>query len=78
MSATLQVYEKVKILVQKQQKLPTFFIDLKDVKRVLTGIGLISSHACQGSEELFRLWVHEVMRVFADKLHSDQDRCAKF
>lgn len=73
-SATLEVYEKVKRILRHKAEFQSRYIDLKDVWRVFSGIGLMSGQACQGTDELYRLWLHEIMRVFGDKLQSDHQR----
>lgn len=59
-------------------KIPHYFLDYKDVARIFTGIGLMSAHKCQSVDELFRLWVHELMRVFGDKFTSNSDKYVVF
>ncbi|XP_065211052.1 dynein axonemal heavy chain 3-like [Planococcus citri] len=70
-TATLEVFQKAKKLVSISKKIPSYFLDYKDIFRVFSGIGLMSAHKCQGVDELFRLWVHELMRVFGDKFETD-------
>lgn len=68
------MYNRAKSLLTACQNVPEYFIDLRDLSRVFTGIGLMNGQECQGVDELFRLWVHEIMRVFGDKLTNDNER----
>lgn len=54
--------------------MPAGFINMRDLYHVFSGIGLMDSQSCQGVDELFRLWVHEIIRVFGNKFSSDIER----
>lgn len=70
----MEIYQKVKKFSEQACKMPATFIDIKDLSSVFSGIGLMNGQSCQGVDELFRLWVHEMIRVFGDKFPSDNDR----
>ncbi len=73
--ATLGVYDKT---ISSFLPTPTkshYVFNLRDFARVIRGILLVSSDALGTSLEKFiRLWVHEVYRVFYDRLIDDADR----
>jgi dynein heavy chain len=77
-SATLDVYATsiAKLLPTPAKSHYTF--NLRDVSRVIEGMTLQKARALQtgmgGAGEHYRLWVHETMRVFYDRLVDDQDR----
>ena len=76
--ATLDVYTTAieKLLPTPAKSHYTF--NLRDVSRVIEGMTLQKASGLDtglgGLGEHFRLWVHESMRVFYDRLVSDEDR----
>ncbi|XP_030856161.1 dynein heavy chain 3, axonemal-like [Strongylocentrotus purpuratus] len=80
----IMVYSTTEIYMQAISSfLPTpskshYVFNLRDFARVVQGILLIKP-ACipsgaDGAKKLIRLWVHEVYRVFYDRLVDDEDR----
>jgi dynein heavy chain, axonemal len=72
-AATLDVYDSV-----QKQLLPTpqkshYTFNLRDVSKVFQGISKVGA-ALEDGAMLTRLWVHEVFRVFFDRLVSEEDR----
>ena len=77
-AATLDVYNQsiAKLLPTPAKSHYTF--NLRDVSRVIEGLTLQKAEGIKtglgGVGEHFRLWVHETMRVFYDRLVDDDDR----
>lgn len=72
--ATLDVYKGA-----AKELLPTplkvhYTFNLRDFAKVVSGILLLKKEEAAGPEGHVRLWVHEVMRVFGDRLIDDTDR----
>jgi dynein heavy chain len=67
-SSTIDVYTRACL-----DRLPTpnkfhYLFNMRDVVRVAQGIMSITPTKCTTSDAITRLWVHEVMRVFHDRL----------
>ncbi|CAF4568450.1 unnamed protein product [Rotaria sp. Silwood1] len=72
--ATMQIYKKA-----CEQFLPTpqkshYLFNLRDYSRVVRGILLVPSNNLKEEKKLYRLWIHEIYRVFYDRLIDDDDR----
>lgn len=74
-AATLESYTKA-----KEELLPTpakshYTFNLRDFSRVIQGVTMVGPQT-EGVDRPYvvRLWVHEVMRVFSDRLIDDKDR----
>lgn len=72
--ATMEVYQQavVKFLPIPAKSHYTF--NLRDFARVMYGIVLVPPQKIPEPENLFRLWVHETLRVFSDRLVDQGDR----
>ncbi|XP_037073992.1 LOW QUALITY PROTEIN: dynein heavy chain 3, axonemal-like, partial [Pollicipes pollicipes] len=55
-----------------------YVFNLRDMARVIRGVLLVPCAQLPDAAKLVRLWVHEVYRVFCDRLVEDQDRAAFF
>ena len=72
--ATMDVYKRA-----MDEFLPTptkshYVFNLRDFARVIYGVLLVPSTHLQEGDKLIRLWIHEVYRVFYDRLTADEDR----
>ena len=51
-----------------------YVFNLRDFARVVYGVLLLKPQSITDKKTLVRLWVHEVYRVFCDRLVDDADR----
>jgi len=73
-SATMDIYKAA-----AQSLLPTplkvhYTFNLRDFAKVIFGTLLLKKGECDGVNRHVRLWVHEILRVFGDRLIDDTDR----
>ncbi|XP_074648811.1 dynein axonemal heavy chain 3-like [Tubulanus polymorphus] len=55
-----------------------YVFNLRDFARVIQGVLLVPASVMTEGDKLIRLWVHEIYRVFYDRLIDDDDRVAFF
>ncbi|XP_066465573.1 dynein axonemal heavy chain 3 [Tiliqua scincoides] len=72
--ATMDIY---KLAVENFLPTPSkshYVFNLRDFSRVIRGVLLCPHTHLQDGEKLIRLWIHEVYRVFYDRLIDEDDR----
>ncbi|XP_011865805.1 PREDICTED: dynein heavy chain 7, axonemal-like [Vollenhovia emeryi] len=73
-NATIDVYKSViKTLRPVPGKLYYYF-DMRDIARVMNGCGLIQKESVETKITFIRLWVHEILRVFSDRMLDGSDK----
>ncbi|XP_069937012.1 dynein axonemal heavy chain 3-like, partial [Cherax quadricarinatus] len=76
--ATREVYKKATSTFMPTPSKSHYLFNLRDFSRVISGVLLVPNAALSSVEKLIRLWLHEVYRVFHDRLSNDTDRIEFF
>lgn len=72
--ATMDIYKQT---IDKFLPTPSkshYLFNLRDFARVIKGILLVPSSVMKEEKKLHRLWIHEIYRVFYDRLIDEADR----
>ncbi|XP_078413797.1 dynein axonemal heavy chain 3 [Cetorhinus maximus] len=72
--ATMAVYKAAMDNFLPTPSKSHYVFNLRDFSRVIKGVLLCPSTHLKEGEKLIRLWIHEVYRVFYDRLIADDDR----
>lgn len=72
--ATINLYHSI-----AENFLPTptkshYIFNMRDISKVIQGVYIFDKFYCDSKLTIYRLWVHEALRVFHDRLVSTQDR----
>ncbi|KAL3321293.1 Dynein heavy chain 3, axonemal, partial [Cichlidogyrus casuarinus] len=76
--ATMQVYKETISTFLPTPAKSHYVFNLRDFARVIKGVLLMPAAQLVDADKLTRLWVHEVYRVFYDRLTLDEDRLKFF
>ena len=72
--ATMAVYKAAVVTFLPTPSKSHYVFNLRDFSRVVSGVLLVPKTHMTEANKLVRLWVHEVYRIFYDRLISDEDR----
>ena len=72
--ATIETYKNVAKELRPTPSKSHYTYNLRDVNKVFQGVANANPKGIRDDNELIRLWAHECMRVFSDRLISTQDR----
>ena len=51
-----------------------YLFNMRDISKVIQGVYMLDRFYCDSKDTVFRLWVHECLRVFHDRLINFEDR----
>jgi dynein heavy chain, axonemal len=70
----IKVYNEIKINLLPTPKKSHYTFNLRDISKVFQGICSASSKYVTAKDTFARLWMHEIERVFGDRLTCNEDR----
>jgi len=73
-TATIQLYQTVEDIFLPTPANCHYLFNLRDMAKVIQGLLSSDKHRISSRDGMLRLWIHESMRVFCDRLTSAQDR----
>jgi dynein heavy chain, axonemal len=72
--ATIHVYKETMKSFRPTPAKSHYTYNLRDVSKVFQGISKSSAKAIHAEDDMIKLWAHECLRVFQDRLISQEDR----
>lgn len=72
-TGTLEIYKSaIQELLPSPSKLH-YILNFRDISKVITGCSLMRKESAENRKVFTKLWVHEIMRVFGDRLINKDD-----
>ena len=76
--ATMEVYQAAISNFLPTPSKSHYVFNLRDFARVINGALLVPKTCMSEGDKLIRLWIHEVYRVFSDRLINEDDKIKFF
>lgn len=73
-NATMHVFKTAMIELRPTPLKPHYLFNLRDFSRVITGYVLFRKESGESRSIFAKLWIHEILRVFGDRLIEQSDR----
>ncbi|XP_013187525.2 dynein axonemal heavy chain 12 [Amyelois transitella] len=73
-AATMDIYDQASEGLRPTPAKSHYIFNLRDISRVIQGCALLRKESADNKKTFVRIWVHEIMRVFFDRLVDDVDR----
>jgi len=71
---TIRMYKNISLELRPTPKKSHYTFNLRDVSKVFQGMMMARSRSVKDAETSVKLWMHEAMRVFHDRLINDTDK----
>ena len=73
-NSVLVIYNRARNELLPTPKKSHYTFNLRDISKVFNGVCNASVKQCNDKVSIVRLWYHENMRIFSDRLIDDEDR----
>ncbi|RQM24639.1 hypothetical protein B5M09_005107 [Aphanomyces astaci] len=73
-SATIQIYQAVEATFLPTPQNCHYLFNLRDMAKVVAGLLVADKHIISSRDGMLRLWLHECLRTFSDRLTGSSDR----
>ncbi|XP_047030670.1 dynein axonemal heavy chain 12 [Helicoverpa zea] len=73
-AATMDIYDNATEGLRPTPAKSHYTFNLRDFSRVIQGCALLRKESADNKKTFVKVWVHEIMRVFYDRLVDDDDR----
>lgn len=74
LSASLDVYDRVLGQLLPTPAKPHYLWNARDITSVMRGVTLVEPTSLVSPNDLARVWLHEILRVFADRIGDERDK----
>ncbi|CCW60171.1 unnamed protein product [Phytomonas sp. EM1] len=71
---SVEVFNGLRRGLRPRPATPHYTFNLRDLAKVFQGITQVTPRACKDAKTVVRLWMHECMRCFYDRLATPEDR----
>lgn len=72
--ATLDMYESAALNLRPTPAKSHYVFNLRDFSRVIFGCAMLKRESAEEKSAFVKIWVHEVLRVFYDRLITQEDK----
>ncbi|KAH9600450.1 Dynein heavy chain AAA lid domain [Trypanosoma melophagium] len=73
-AASVEIFTKLRESMRPKPTTPHYTFNLRDLAKVFQGITQVNPRVCKVQRSVVRLWIHEIMRCFYDRLATHEDR----
>ncbi|XP_076648749.1 dynein heavy chain at 62B [Halictus rubicundus] len=73
-NATMNIFQNARNELRPTPAKSHYLFNLRDFSRVIIGCTMIKEESVDSKSMFAKLWVHEILRVFGDRLVDDSDR----
>ncbi|KAH8608939.1 putative Dynein heavy chain N terminal region 2 domain1 [Trypanosoma vivax] len=73
-AASVDIFNKLRELMRPKPATPHYTFNLRDLAKVFQGVTQVTPRVCRVRASVTRLWIHEVLRCFYDRLATKEDR----
>jgi dynein heavy chain len=72
--ATINIFNIIQAKFLPTPASTHYVFNMRDISKVFTGVYMAHKDYFDSGEKIVKLWAHEVLRVFSDRLNTDKDR----